>query len=87
MTKKTPIRQCMGCNERKPKNELVRVVRTPEGKVKVDLTGKISGRGAYICRSEKCLQKAVKSGRIGRVLEVSLTDETLDELKSGVESN
>lgn len=63
-----------------PKKELIRVVRTPEGDVCIDLTGKKSGRGAYICKSEACLKKAVKSKRIQNNLEVSLSDELIDAL-------
>ena len=63
-----------------PKKELIRVVRTPEGDVCIDLTGKKSGRGAYICKSEACLKKAVKSKRIQNNLEVTLSDELLDAL-------
>ena len=78
--KKIPLRKCLGCMESFPKKELVRVVRTPEGDVCIDLTGKKSGRGAYICKSESCLKKAVKSKRIQNNLEVSLSDELIDAL-------
>ena len=56
--KSIPMRKCTGCNEMKPKKELVRVVRSPEGEVSLDLTGKKPGRGAYVCRSSECLAKA-----------------------------
>ncbi len=72
--RKIPERQCMGCNEKKPKPELLRVVRDPEGNVSLDFTGKKSGRGAYICRSVACLKKARKTGRLGRVLECEIPD-------------
>lgn len=78
--KKIPLRKCLGCMESFPKKELIRVVRTPEGDVCIDLTGKKSGRGAYICKSEACLKKAVKSKRIQNNLEVSLSDELIDAL-------
>lgn len=78
--KKIPLRKCLGCMESFPKKELIRVVRTPEGDVCIDLTGKKSGRGAYICKSETCLKKAVKSKRIQNNLEVSLSDELIDAL-------
>ena len=58
VTKKIPIRRCLGCNEGKPKKELVRVVKTAEGDISVDVTGKKSGRGAYLCPDRKCLAKA-----------------------------
>ncbi len=73
--KKIPERQCMGCNGRFPKNELIRVVRSPEGDISLDLTGKKSGRGAYICRDVQCLLRAKKSKRIERVLECDIPPE------------
>ena len=59
--KKLPLRKCTGCGEQKPKKELVRVVKTPDGEILLDLTGKASGRGAYICNNAECLKKARKS--------------------------
>ena len=73
--KKTPERQCMGCNERFPKNALLRVVRDPDGGVSLDFTGKKSGRGAYICKNTACLKKAQKTKRLSRVLECEIPDE------------
>ncbi len=73
--KKMPERQCMGCNERFPKNALLRVVRDPEGNVTLDFTGKKSGRGAYICKNVACLKKAQKTKRLSRVLECEIPDE------------
>ena len=78
--KKIPLRKCMGCMESFPKKELIRVVRTPENQVCVDLTGKKSGRGAYICKSQSCLKKAIKSKRIQNNLEIELTDGIIDTL-------
>ena len=80
--KKIPERQCLGCNEHKPKIELIRVVRSPEGEISLDLTGKKSGRGAYICRSRKCLMKARKSKRIDKALDVSVPDEVYDRMET-----
>ena len=80
--KKIPMRQCLGCNERKPKGELLRVLRTPEGEIALDFTGKKSGRGAYICRDVKCLKKARKSGRIGKSLECDIPDEVYDRMET-----
>ncbi len=80
--KKIPMRQCLGCNERKPKGELLRVLRTPEGEILLDFTGKKSGRGAYICRDVKCLKKARKSGRIGKNLECDIPDEVYDRMEA-----
>lgn len=64
--KKTPLRMCAGCGEHKPKKELVRVVRSPEGEVSLDITGRKPGRGAYICKTLSCLQKARKAKRFER---------------------
>ena len=80
--RKIPERQCLGCNEHKPKIELIRVVRSPEGEISLDLTGKKSGRGAYICRSKKCLMKARKSKRIDKALDVSVPDEVYDRMET-----
>ncbi|MBE6556615.1 MAG: YlxR family protein [Ruminococcaceae bacterium] len=73
--RKIPLRQCLGCNEHKPKSELLRVVRSPEGEVSLDFTGKKSGRGAYVCPSARCLARARKSGRIEKNLECRVSDE------------
>lgn len=83
--KKIPMRQCMGCNEHKPKKELLRVVRTPEGDVVLDFTGKKSGRGAYICYDSKCLKKARKSRRIESNLEIAIPEEIYDKMESELE--
>lgn len=78
--KKIPQRKCLGCMETFPKKELIRVVRTPEGDVCIDLKGKMSGRGAYICKKEACLKKAIKSKRIQTNLEVTISDELIESL-------
>ena len=65
-TKKLPMRTCIGCNEIKPKRELVRVVKTKEGEISLDLTGRKSGRGAYICRDIECLKKARKAPQFSK---------------------
>ena len=85
--RKIPERQCLGCNEHKPKIELIRVVRSPEGEISLDLTGKKSGRGAYICRSKKCLMKARKSKRIDKALDVSVPDEVYDRMETELSEN
>ena len=79
--RKIPMRQCMGCNEHKPKLELLRVVRSPENEVSLDFTGKKSGRGAYICRSVKCLQRARKNRRLDRVLECEIPETVYDAME------
>ena len=77
--KKIPMRKCIGCNESKPKKELVRVVKSPEGEISVDLTGKKSGRGAYICPNAECLKKARKSRRLERLFETEIPDNIYEE--------
>ena len=78
--KKIPMRMCVGCREMKPKKELIRVVRSPEGVVSMDPVGKKPGRGAYVCRSEACLKRAIKQKQLERQLETSLTTEVADAL-------
>ncbi len=80
MPKKIPQRMCLGCREHKDKKELVRVVRSPEGEVSVDLTGRKNGRGAYICRSADCLKKARKQKAISKALNCEITDEVFEQL-------
>ncbi len=80
--KKIPMRQCMGCNEHKPKLELLRVVRSPEDEISLDFTGKKSGRGAYICRDVKCLKRARKSRRIDKLLEREIPDAVYDAMEA-----
>ena len=73
--RKIPTRRCVGCGEHFPKNTLIRVLRTPTGEITLDLGGKMSGRGAYICKSVSCLKKARKARRIETSLECSIPDE------------
>lgn len=73
--KKIPMRMCVGCREMKPKRELIRVVRSPEGEVSIDPVGKKPGRGAYVCRSQACLARAIRQRQLERQLEVQLTEE------------
>ena len=80
--KKIPLRKCLGCMESFPKKELVRVVRTPEGDVCIDLTGKKSGRGAYICKNPACLKKLRKNRRAETNLGVSIPEEIWDALEA-----
>ncbi len=79
--KKIPMRKCTGCGEMKPKKELVRVVRSPEGEISLDLTGKKNGRGAYVCRDVQCLKKARKSKRIERAFECAIPDEVYGRME------
>lgn len=81
MMKKVPMRMCVACREMKPKKELIRVVRTPEGEIAADETGRKNGRGAYLCRSEACLNKALKIRALDRALEQPLTEAAVDALR------
>ena len=92
--KKIPMRMCVGCREMKPKKELLRAVRSPDGQVSLDTTGKKPGRGAYCCYNAECLRRALKQGQLDRQLEVKLTDEvnaqltqTMQQLLSQQETN
>jgi predicted RNA-binding protein YlxR (DUF448 family) len=82
--KKVPERRCVGCGEHFPKSELVRVLRTPEGEVVLDLTGKKSGRGAYICKKAACLKKARKSKRIEASLECAIPEAVYDRMEEEI---
>ncbi len=86
-TKKIPTRKCSGCNEHFPKSVLVRILRTPEGEIKLDMTGKLSGRGAYICKSAECLKKARRASRIERSLECAVPQEIYEKLESELLEN
>ena len=82
--KKVPVRRCVGCGEHFPKGELVRVLRTPEGEIVLDLTGKKSGRGAYICKKASCFKKARKSKRIESSLECTIPDAVYDNMEEEI---
>ena len=86
MQKKIPQRQCMGCRERKPKRDMIRIVRTPEGVVSLDFGGKMNGRGAYICPNPECLKKVQKSKALDRSLEVTIPDEVYERLSKEMEA-
>ena len=85
MTKKIPERKCLGCMQSFPKSTLVRIVRSPEGEISLDLTGKKSGRGAYICKSADCLSKAMKAKRFERALECQIPDEVVETMRKELE--
>ena len=82
MPKKTPMRQCAACREKREKKELLRIVRTPEGEVVYDPRGKISGRGVYICRSKECLARAERAKTLSRALECPIPEETMEQLRA-----
>ena len=86
MQKKIPQRQCMGCRERKAKRELIRVVRTPEGTVSLDFSGKMNGRGAYLCPNPECLKKALRSKALDRSLEVTIPEDVYARLEKEMEA-
>ena len=83
--KKIPQRQCVGCRETKDKKELLRVVKSPEGEISLDFTGKKPGRGAYLCRTAECLQRARRSRALERALETAITPEIYEELEKEME--
>ena len=87
MQKKIPMRQCMGCRERRAKREMIRVVRCTAGAVQLDFSGKLNGRGAYLCPNPECLKKASKSKALDRSLEVAIPQEVYDRLATEMEDN
>lgn len=83
--KRVPLRVCAGCQEQKSKKEMIRIVRTPEGAVEVDTTGKKSGRGVYICQNPDCLEKAYKEHRLDRSLKAKVSPLIYEELRKDLE--
>jgi len=83
--KKIPMRQCLGCREMKPKRELIRVVRSPEGTVSLDFKGKMPGRGAYVCPNAECLKKATRSKALERALSAEIPEELYLDLQDRME--
>ena len=86
-TKRIPERICIGCQQVKPKNELIRIVKSPEGEISIDKTGKKSGRGAYICPKEECLKLAEKSRRIEKSFSCRIDAAVYEELENVLKSN
>lgn len=84
--KKIPMRQCLGCREMKPKKELIRVVRSPEGEISLDFRGKANGRGAYVCPDPACLKKAMKSKALERAFETAIPEEIYALLTAQMEA-
>lgn len=82
---KIPIRTCIGCQNKKPKRELVRIIRTPEGNYEIDTTGKKSGRGAYLCYNIKCLDVALREKRLNRSFKEDIPVHIIDELRRFLE--
>lgn len=86
MQKKIPMRQCLGCREMKPKRELIRAVKSPDGEVNLDFKGKMPGRGAYLCPNGECLKKAIKSKALERAFSVQIPEEIYEELRQQMEA-
>lgn len=82
--KSLPMRTCIGCNQIKPKKELIRIVKNKANEISIDKTGKANGRGAYICDNIECLEKAIKTKKLERSFETQISQEIYDELKKGV---
>lgn len=87
MQKKIPQRQCMGCRERKEKRAMIRVVRCTDGEIRLDFSGKLNGRGAYVCPDPNCLAKARKSRALERCLETPIPEEVYGRLEKEMEGN
>lgn len=83
--RKLPMRKCVGCQEMKNKKEMLRIIRTPEEELVIDTTGKKNGRGAYLCFSQECFEKAVKSKGLERSLKMNIPTEVYDSLKKEIE--
>lgn len=86
MEKKIPLRQCLGCREMKPKRELIRVVRSPEGEISLDFRGKANGRGAYVCPDAACLRKAVKARALEKAFSMKIPEEIYEKLNEEMEA-
>ena len=84
--RKTPLRLCLGCNESKDKRDLIRVVKNKDGEIFIDKTGKANGRGAYICNSSDCLEKAIKNKRISKAFSTEIPAEIYDKLREEIKS-
>ena len=87
MQQRIPMRQCMGCRERLPTREMIRVVRCTDGNVQLDFSGKLNGRGAYICPNSECLKKARKAKSLDRSLETAIPEEVYDRLEKEMATN
>ncbi|WP_392486427.1 RNase P modulator RnpM [Haloimpatiens sp. FM7315] len=85
-TRKIPQRMCTGCMEMKPKKELIRVVKNEQGEISVDVTGKKPGRGAYICKNVNCLEKAFKTKKLEKNLNIKIVEEIYDKLREEIEN-
>jgi hypothetical protein len=84
--KHVPLRNCIACQQKRPKRELLRIVRTPEGTLEIDPRGKRPGRGAYVCRERTCWERGLEAARLGRALECQVAAETLAALRAQIQS-
>lgn len=80
--RRLPQRTCVGCNSKKDKKELIRIVKNKEGEIKVDLTGKMEGRGTYICKNEECLKKAIKNKKMAKIFETEMNETIYEDLRN-----
>lgn len=87
MLKKLPQRTCLGCQTVRPKREMVRIVRTPDGEIELDPTGRKAGRGAYVCPSERCFRQMIKKKRLGKALGMEPSSSLIEELERWLEQN
>lgn len=78
--KKIPQRTCIGCNTQKNKKDLIRIVKDKDGNINIDRTGKMNGRGAYLCKNKECLEKAIKSKKIEKIFEMKIDEKVYEEL-------
>lgn len=85
--RKIPLRKCIACNQSKQKKELIRVVKTKDNYLDVDLTGKINGRGAYICRNKECFKIAEENNKIAKAFKMEIPDEIYDKLNNIIDFN
>ena len=86
MYKEFPVRTCLGCYNKKNKSDLLRIVKTSDGDIKVDITGKSEGRGSYICSDIECLEKLIKTRRLNKVLKMNIKEEIYEEIRKAIES-
>ncbi len=82
--KKVPFRKCIGCNEMKDKKQLIRVVKSPNGDMNIDPSGKMAGRGAYVCKNQKCFEAAFKSKRLEKAFKTKIADEIYESLRNTI---
>ena len=86
MQKKVPMRMCVACREMQPKKDLLRIVRTPEGAIEIDHSGRMNGRGAYLCGRRECLEKAIKTRALERALDQKIDEEIIERLRGAFPS-